>query len=269
MAQTDSSGIPNGPAGQHRIGVVVPYDMALDRELWRWTPPEASLFFTRTPDEMLPVTLEMTEKVGDPQVVLTAARSLRSLAPVSYFYACTSGSFVRGLAAEQHLVEALRATGAPAATASGAVLTALAYLNARLVSIATPYDEPITRRLVEFLGEAGVTVAGEAYLNIREDIPFVPYHRTAELIRSADRAEAEAIVVSCTNLPTYDLIAPLEDQLGKPIITANQAGMWAALRNCGLDAVGPGQRLLGTEPTPPLTQQYGHDQVLHSGPEQP
>ena len=50
--------------------------------------------------------------------------------------------------------------------------------------------------------------------------------------------------VSCTNLPTYDVIAPLERELGKPVLTANQVTMWAALRVAGAAAVGPGQRLL-------------------------
>jgi maleate isomerase len=63
-------------------------------------------------------------------------------------------------------------------------------------------------------------------------------------VRRADRPDADAIVVSCTNVPTYDLIAPLEAELGKPIVSANQVTMWAALRAVGLSAVGPGQRLL-------------------------
>lgn len=72
----------------------------------------------------------------------------------------------------------------------------------------------------------------------------MPYARTAELIRAVDDPAAEAIVVSCTNLPSYDLIAPLERELGKPIVTANQATMWATLRRLGIAAVGPGQALL-------------------------
>jgi maleate isomerase len=52
--------------------------------------------------------------------------------------------------------------------------------------------------------------------------------------------------VSCTNLATYDLIAPLERELGKPVLTANQVTMWAALRVAHKAAVGPGQRLLAT-----------------------
>lgn len=45
-----------------------------------------------------------------------------------------------------------------------------------------------------------------------------------------------------------DLIAPLEQKLGKPIVTANQAGIWAALGAIGKAATGTGQLLLSTRP---------------------
>nr|MBA3251536.1 Asp/Glu racemase [Geodermatophilaceae bacterium] len=66
----------------------------------------------------------------------------------------------------------------------------------------------------------------------------------AQLVRDADAPEAEAVFVSCTNLPTYDVIAPLEAELGKPVLTANQVTLWSALRLVGTHAVGEGQRLL-------------------------
>jgi maleate isomerase len=40
------------------------------------------------------------------------------------------------------------------------------------------------------------------------------------------------------------VIAALEAELGKPVLTANQVTMWAALSLAGREAVGPGQRLL-------------------------
>jgi len=40
------------------------------------------------------------------------------------------------------------------------------------------------------------------------------------------------------------VIAPLEVELGKPVLTANQVTMWSALNVLGRKAVGPGQQLL-------------------------
>jgi maleate isomerase len=218
--------------------------MALDREMWRWAPDNVSLYFTRTPFAPLQVTIEMAEYVADGDAVRAGVRDLMAVSPTVYAYGCTSGSFVNGLAGERALTDSMLAAGAPAAvTTSGALLAALAALEVTRVAIATPYQATVAARLTEFLGEAGFSVARSAHLGLSADIWKVPYARTAELVIAADDDEAQAIVVSCTNLPTYDLIGPLEQRLGKPVISANQATMWAALAAFGECLVGPGQRV--------------------------
>ncbi|MGH3444249.1 MAG: maleate cis-trans isomerase family protein [Nocardioidaceae bacterium] len=238
-----------GPAPQAGIGLVVPYDMALDRELWRWVPDDVSLYLTRTPFAPLPVSVEMAEHVADPAAVRNGVQALQAVSPGVVAYACTSGSFVNGVAGERRLVEAMADAGAPdALTTSGALVTALAALGARTVAVATPYDPDVTARLRDFLAGSGITVAGSAHLGLRDDIWKVPYATTADLVHEADRdaaGTAEAVVVSCTNLPTYDVITTLESALGKPVVTANQATIWAALRALGRRLTGSEQRLAG------------------------
>jgi len=51
-----------------------------------------------------------------------------------------------------------------------------------------------------------------------------------ELARATPRDGADALMLSCTNLPTYDVIAPLEAEPGIPVLSANLVTMWAALR---------------------------------------
>lgn len=250
-AQYDSESVP-GPAAQAGVGVVVPYDMALDRELWRWVPDDVSLYLTRTPFAPLPVTVEMAEHVSDAAAVRDGVRALQAVSPGVYAYACTSGSFVNGVAGERRLVEAmtdaLDDAGARVLTTSGALREALTALGVRTVAVATPYDPEVTARLRDFLDETGVEVAGSAHLGLRDDIPKVPYATTAQLVLDAHSdagGNADAVLVSCTNLPTYDVIAPLEEALGKPVVTANQATMWAALGALGRRMAGDGQRLAG------------------------
>jgi maleate isomerase len=228
-------------------GLIVPYDMALDAELWRWVPEGVGLLFTRTPYADLPVTLEMARAVGDLAAIQQCGRDLCSVGPDVLAYGCTSGSFVNGVEGERRIVEAMRAVGGvDAVTTSGALLAALGRLGVGRVAAATPYDAAVTARLGVFLQESGVEVVSAAHLGLRGEIWKVPYERTVELVLEADSADAEAIVVSCTNLATYDVIAPLEAELGKPVISANQATMWATLRAIGRQAIGEGQRLLAT-----------------------
>jgi maleate isomerase len=141
----------------------------------------------------------------------------------------------------------MREAGAPAAvTTSGALLEALDVLGVKQIAVATPYIADVTTRLHDFLAEAGIETVSSAHLGLQGNIWKVPYHTTAQLIRAADSRDADAVFVSCTNLATYDLIAPLEQELGKPLLTANQVTMWAALNVIRETAVGPGQWLLAT-----------------------
>jgi maleate isomerase len=233
------------PLEQTGIGVVVPYDFALDRELWRWVPDDISLHLTRMPYVPLAATMEMAIHVSDPALVANGASEVKAVSPLVTAYACTSGSFVGGLAGETALVAAMKGAGAPAAvTTGGALLTALRHLDMNRIATATPYTADITAGLSSYLAEAGVDVVAASGLGLTSDIWTVPYDVTAQLVRDTDRPDAEAVFVSCTNLPTYDVIAPLEAELGKPVLTANQVTMWSALTLAGRKAVGPGQQLL-------------------------
>jgi maleate isomerase len=233
------------PVQQTGIGVVVPYDFALDRELWRWVPDDISLHLTRTPHAALAATMKMAIYVSDPALIARGVTELHAVAPSVTAYACTSGSFVGGVAGEAALVTAMTAAGAPVAvTTSGALLAALRHLDISRIATVTPYTDDLTAGLTNYLGEAGVEVVATSGLGLTSQIWTVPYEVTAELVRSTDTSDAAAVFVSCTNLPTYDVIASLEAELGKPVLTANQVTIWSSLTLIGRRAVGPGQRLL-------------------------
>ena len=232
------------PDRQQGIGVVAPFDFALDRELWRWVPEDVSLYLTRLPFFTTPVTVEMAVACGDRRAVRRATRDVLTPEPDVVIYACTSGSFVEGAAGEEVLRRTMEDAGAPAArTTSGALIAALKVLGVSRLAIATPYVEPVTRRLVAYLAEHGVTTVSSEGLGLLGNIWRVTYSQVVEIVRAADNPQAEALFISCTNVPTYDLIEPLEQALGKPVLTANQVTMWAALRAMGRDAVGGGRLL--------------------------
>ncbi|MEB3366286.1 maleate cis-trans isomerase family protein [Saccharopolyspora mangrovi] len=245
MAPDDFLGATPGPGPQRGIGVIAPFDLALDRELWRWAPEAVSLYLTRTAFVPVPVSVEQANLVSDESAVHAATRDLLVPEPEVVAYACTSGSFVDGAGGQRRLVEVMREAGAPAAvTTSGALVEALEVLGVSSLAIATPYVVSITDRLCSFLGEHGVEVASSVGLGLHGQIWKTCYADVVEIVRKADRPEAEAMFISCTNLPTYDLIGPLEQELGKPVLTANQVTIWAALREMGLSAVGAEQRLM-------------------------
>jgi maleate isomerase len=99
-----------------------------------------------------------------------------------------------------------------------------------------------------YLNEAGVEVTAQNDMGLTGRIWTMPYEVTADLARRTAQGGGDAVFLSCTNLLTYDLIASLEQELGVPVITANQVTMWAVLAAAGVAAVGPGQSLLERRP---------------------
>ena len=240
-----AGGSGSGP-GSTAIGVVAPFDMELDRELWRWLPPDVDLLMTRTPFIDDVVTVEFARELTEGGAIPDGVRSVTAGRAEVVAYACTSASFVGGRAGDAAIRSAMAAAGArDPITTSGAIVEALRALGVGRVAVATPYLPELSALLDGYLAEHGITAVVNASLGLDSEIWAVPYGRTAELIRAVDRPDAEAIVLSCTNLPSYGLIAPLERELGKPVVTANQATMWAALGRIGRAPVGEGQALAG------------------------
>jgi maleate isomerase/arylmalonate decarboxylase len=68
------------------------------------------------------------------------------------------------------------------------------------------------------------------------------------LARRADCAEAEAIVLSCTDMRAVEAVDRLEALLGKPVVTSNQALAFAACRALGRDPAEIGCGALFTRP---------------------
>ncbi|MGB7450372.1 MAG: Asp/Glu racemase [Ornithinimicrobium sp.] len=253
-------GAPRTRPGSHGIGVICPYDFGLDRELWRWVPEAVSLLLTRTPHHVLPVSVRQAETVSATPIVTACARALVETSPAVVAYACTSGSFVRGMAGEKDLRRAIEAAGVPLGlTTSGALLSALAGLGVRRLAVATPYDEPVTARLGAFLREAGIDVVSSAFAGLTERIWAMEDAAVTHLVRQAlpVSSDVDAVFVSCTNVPTLDLIEPLERELGIPVLSANQVTLWAALAAVGQRLATPGQRLAAVQPAASPTAAIG------------
>ena len=53
--------------------------------------------------------------------------------------------------------------------------------------------------------------------------------------RRADHPDAEAIVLSCTDMRSAETLAQLEAEIGKPVICSNQAMVFEAMQVMGFD----------------------------------
>ena len=200
----------------------------------RLRPPGVGIHFARAaiPDSITNATLAaQAELLADCAATLLPDGSLDVVC-----YACTSGSLVIG---EERVIAELN-RGAPNARATSLitdVIRALQALQARRIVIATPYLDEVNRREAEYLQQAGFEVLSICGLNLEKDSDMVRVapDYIAEFALAQDRADADAIFVSCGALRTLDVIAEIETSAGKPAICSNQAMIWDCLRLAGID----------------------------------
>jgi hypothetical protein len=93
----------------------------------------------------------------------------------------------------------------------------------------TPHDGILVTGMLEFLRIRGLGILRNT------EIGRVPPERVVELAKQAYVPGSDALFISCTNLKTFTVIGRLESELGKPVVTSNQASLWAALRALGTD----------------------------------
>jgi maleate isomerase len=231
-------------AKRSRIGVIAPFDMALDAEYWQLVPDDVSVHFTRLGIVDLPYGPEHARAVADADGLRAATRSLVRIGPDVVAFACTSASFVDGVAGEARIRQAIEAAGVPhATTPSGALVEALLEGGLTRVAIGTPYEEALGEHLLAFLREADLEPGSLVNLGLTDEEAVIAASpgTVAELAERAMFPGAQAVFLACTNLPTVALLPDLERRLGVPVLSANQVLMWASLRRLSAGRSGPAQ----------------------------
>lgn len=232
-----------------RLGVLVPSGNSVaEPEIHAMLPPGVTALVTR---------LELrgsseAELLGMLAALEPASRLLADARVERIAFHCTAVStFAPHLAGEiRARIEA--AAGLPAFATAEAILAALAALHARRVLLVTPYIEPVHAREIGFLAAHGIEVAGGSWMgvNTNAEMARIPPEAIASRVREAAAAApgAEACFLSCTAIRSAGLIVGLEEGLGMPVVTSNQAMVWHALRRMGIGDAMPGFGRLMTLP---------------------
>jgi maleate isomerase len=218
-----------------RIGLLVPSsNTTMEPDFYKMAPRGVTVHTARmrltevTPDALI-------RMAGDAE---RAAGLLADAGVEIIVFGCTTGSLVGGVKYEESLVRRIEEeTGIPAISTSTAVVEALRSLGAKRLGVATPYSEELNSLEKSFLEDLGFQVTGIRGLSLLDNLDIGRVGRvTLEDITREVADEADAVFISCTNLPVLDLIEDFEKEFNRPLTTSNQASMWAALRS----RVGPG-----------------------------
>jgi maleate isomerase len=238
-----------------RIGVLLPPgNPTVEPELYGMAPAGVSLHFARleAPPSSGPAggAVGMEERTqAYREGIAGPATALGDVRPAVVVLAHTASSYALGFGNEQPLIDRISSrAGAPALLAAHAVLAALQHLGVTRLALGTPYPESISRQGKAYWEAAGFQIAGYHRLTDVADIYAESEERAYLLARQADAPDAQAVLLSGTGLPTVGVLETLERDLGKPVISSNQACLWRALRLAGVREVIPGFGRLLREP---------------------
>lgn len=228
------------PRGRARIGILVPFtntnlepDMALIR------PDGVTLHVARMggyDQDEIPDAKQMhglgASDLDAPLQLLQGAH------PDVILYGCTSATLTHGPAFDKDLARRIKAqSGAETVTAAGALVYALRWLGIQRIGFASPYVAEINHLAIRFLAQTGIeTVARsetEETLDNTGQGALDPQAVYA-LGLAADHEDAQALVLSCTDMRSVEIIARLEATVRKPVITSNQAMMFQAMQRLGI-----------------------------------
>jgi len=221
-----------------KIGVIVPSTNTVNEAEWNLMAPDGvTIHATR-----MPLHLDTTSDIGKAALHVDVERASRDLAQAgvdAIAYGCTAGSMVQPATSLSDVM--VKATGTASVTTAASIVAALEAFGVRRIAVATPYDEKLNVHEAAFLEGAGFDVVNIDGLGIGAGGPeeYIEIARTEpakirKFVLGADRANAEAMVVSCTDFPVLGMIAELEQELAKPVVTSNQTTFWAALRAAGI-----------------------------------
>ena len=150
-------------------------------------------------------------------------------------FSCTSGTVAIGI---DRVHEAIRAArpGVRVTTPIEAGYEALRRLGAERITLVVPYLVKTANLVSGFFEQKGIEILRRATFELDgdPDMNRLSPEALIEATIATDTLESEAVFISCTGLRTAPVISVLEQRLGKPVVTSNQALAWHALRLAGI-----------------------------------
>ena len=229
---------PSFDKGRHsraKLGfILMSTDLAAESDFFDMAPNDVAIHITRlkTDDHTTNETLSKhIEFMAD-----AASRIQPDTKPDVISYSCTSGSIVIG---EEKIKEEIK-KGAPYAipmTLVTGVVDALEELKVKNLVVGTPYLDEINTKEAEFLINKGFSVLNIQGLNLTKGIEFgtVTPEYWIKFALEINEESADAIFLSCGGIRSTEVIDRIEQKVGKPVITSNQAQMWSCLRRAGVE----------------------------------
>lgn len=236
LQPTDGRLVYETRPARRRIGLIVlATDHTMEDDFARLCPrDEVAVYVSRVLNDN-PTTVENLRRMA-PRLSEAAALILPEESLDVVVYGCTSASVVIGDEAVTAAIQAAK-PGVPCITPPSAAAAAFEHLGVRRISILTPYLRSVSEPFVDYFEARGLEIVSLTCLGIEDDrdMARLSPDSIAALAGEACDQAAEGLFISCTAVRSAEAAGAIEQALGKPVVTSNQAMAWRALRIAGCD----------------------------------
>lgn len=239
---------PDGWGWRARIGVLVPHGDAMpESEFGAMAPEGVSVHGGRVlwgPVGKRIRDLNAARAFADPPFVDDAAEALADVPMHVIAYAFTSSSYLLGADADAALKQRLevRTKGIPIVIPCTAAVLALRSFGVHRLGLINPpwFSAELTSEGAEYFRSQGFDVPYAASAELpyrRAGLDDVDPGQLYQWVRTHLPATAEALFIGGNGMRAVGAIQALEEDLKRPVLTANQVLFWHALRLAGVRAL--------------------------------
>lgn len=232
-----------------RIGLISPVGESIERAFNHYAPEGVAINSTKLwfPGPSVEGLVFLADQLDQ------AAKIFAKQRHDVVIFGCTSGSLVKGAGFDKECIRRIEAvSGAKGLTTSTAVLESFDALGMPSAAVITPYPDETNEAEKKFLQDNGIRVtnivgmecspvrqtapmdSGAGIRRLSRDIPDMEASEVYREVRQMDLKGADSLFISCTGLNVSEIIPILEEDLGIPVITSNQASLWGSLRHAGV-----------------------------------
>ncbi len=217
-----------------RIGFIIPSsNRMIEPQMQRFLPPGVMPHFTR---------IGMTNRHKAPLEQLLprityAAELLADSKCDAIVLQCTGTSMSGGVDMDRKVVaEIEKVTKRPSLSTASALNAAFAALNVRRLVFISETKQDGHDEKARYLRESGYDLVADRAASLAGTDAYctTPPKFWYDMALSLRNDAADAYFISCSNIHSIDVIEDLERELGKPVITSNQAAIWRSLRAIGI-----------------------------------
>jgi maleate isomerase len=210
-----------------RIGLIIPSSNRMtEPQFARFAPKQLGIHVTRSR-----IAGQWQRPAAElAPVIAEAAAALADSGPDLIVYHCTDSSMREGLDGERFILDIVRReSGCEAVSTSALVVEALNALAVRRLVIVSPYQDNAV--IISYLRACGFAVVHDVALRLpgHEASAATPQCWVRTTLDNAHTA-ADGYFLSCTNTTQVEAIEEIENTLGKPAVSSNQAVLWGAVK---------------------------------------